>query len=147
MTRPTVTRRACSVAALAGVVLAAAAPGAAGAATVSPQAELRAPARFPAALPGGFKRGERIPRGFVLLRRRVALGPRDGDVAVRFRCPGRRKIRTLGLNDPSDVGIRLPAGQRGYDRRSRVTLVAYRSPLVGDGETARGRLYVLCRRR
>jgi hypothetical protein len=46
------------------LLLAAVAPDGAGAATVSPQADLRFPGRFPVALPGGYRQGARIPRGF-----------------------------------------------------------------------------------
>ena len=128
------------------VLLAAATPERARAATVGPQAELRFPGRFPVALPGGFKQGARIPRGFVLLRRSVELAPGERSTTVRYRCPGRRRIRTIGLNDPSGLGIRLPAGQRNYLRRSAIAIIADRSPLVPRGRPARGRLYVLCGR-
>ena len=116
--------------------------------TVSPQAEIRPPARFPVALAGGFEQGERIPKGHVLLRRSVGIRVDEGKRKVRFRCPGGRRIRTLGLNDPSNVGVEVPKRMRKYTRRTRLTLNAYAaSTLVEPGETARGRIYVLCGRR
>jgi hypothetical protein len=74
------------------------------------------------------------------------LAPRERQVTVRVRCPGRRRIRTLGLNDPSDLGIRIPASQRRYDRRSRIRIRVDRSPLVPRRLPVRGRVYVLCGR-
>jgi hypothetical protein len=128
---------------LAAALVAATAPGWARAATISSQAELRPPKRFPVAMAGGYQQGKRIPRGHVLLRRSVAVAT-DERVTVRFRCPGRRTIRTIGLNDPGDVGIQLPRSQRHYDRHRRVRLIAYASPNLDPGEVARGRVYVLC---
>jgi len=122
--------------------------GAAEAFTVSGQAEIRPPKRFPVAMPGGFKQGARIPRGHVLLRRSVEIFVREGNRNVVFRCPGGRRIRTIATNDPSPVGIGVANDQRGYTRRSRIRLFVYAaSTLVRPGEAARGRIYVLCRPR
>jgi hypothetical protein len=115
---------------------------------VSPQAEIRPPKRFPVAMPGGFKQGARIPRGHVLLRRSVAITVREGRRDVVFRCPGGRRVRTIATNDPSPVGIGVDRDMRDYTRRSRIRLFVYAaSTLVEPGETARGRVYVLCRPR
>ena len=127
-------------------VCAAAVPAApAHAFSVSPQAEIRPPARLPVAMPGGYRQGTRIPRRHVLLRRSVAIVSTDGKRAVRFRCPGGKRIRSIAINDGSGVGIELPRDQLPYTRRSRVRLNVYASrQVVGPGETATGRLYVLC---
>ena len=115
---------------------------------VSAQAEIRPPKRFPVAMPGGFKRGARIPRGHVLLRRSVAITREDGRRNIVFRCPGGRRVRTVATNDPSPVGIGVDEDMRNYTRRSRLRLFVYAArTLVDPGETARGRVYVLCRPR
>ena len=115
---------------------------------VSSQAEIRPPKRFPVAMPGGFKQGARIPRGHVLLRRSVAITRGDGRRNIVFRCPGGRRVRTIASNDPSPVGLGVDSDQLPYTRRSRLRLFVYAAPtLVEPGETARGRVYVLCRPR
>jgi hypothetical protein len=115
---------------------------------VSGQAEIRPPQRFPVAMPGGFRQGARIPRGHVLLRRSVAITVREGRRNVVFTCPGRRRARTIATNDPSPVGIGVDRDMRNYQRRSRIRLFVYAArTLVEPGETARGRVYVLCRPR
>lgn len=122
--------------------------GPAVASTVSPQAEIRPPARFPVAMPGRFKQGARIPRGHVLLRRSVTIGEREGRLNVTFRCPGGRRVRTIATNDPATIVINIREDQRNYTRRSRLTLFTYAPrALVGAGGTGRGRIYVLCRPR
>jgi hypothetical protein len=116
--------------------------------TVSAQAEIRPPKRFPVALAGGFAQGERIPRGHVLLRRTVQIAAREGNRNVTFTCPGRRRVRTIGLNDPSTIGLGVSNAMRRYTRRTRVTLFVYApASVVGPAGTGRGRVYVLCRRR
>jgi hypothetical protein len=122
--------------------------GTAEAFTVSSQAEIRPPKRFPVAMPGGFKQGARIPRGNVLLRRSVEIFVREGRRNITFRCPGGRRIRTIATNDPSPVGLGVENDQRNYTRRSSIRLFVYAArTLVGPGEAARGRVYVLCRPR
>ena len=114
---------------------------------VSSQAEIRPPKRFPVAMPGGFKQGARIPRGHVLLRRSVAITRADGKRNIVFRCPDGRRVRTIAGNDPSPVGLGVDRDQLPYTRRSRLRLFVYAAPMVERGETARGRVYVLCRPR
>ena len=114
---------------------------------VSSQAEIRPPKRFPVAMPGGFRQGARIPRGHVLLRRSVAITRADGRRNIVFRCPGGRRVRTIAGNDPSPVGLGVESDQLPYTRRSRLRLFVYAAPMVERGETARGRVYVLCRPR
>lgn len=114
---------------------------------VSPQTEIRPPKRFPVAMPGGFRQGARIPRGHVLLRRSVAITRSDGKRNIVFRCPGGRRVRTIAGNDPSPVGLGVDRDQLPYTRRSRLRLFVYAAPMVERGETARGRVYVLCRPR
>jgi hypothetical protein len=137
---PTALLATCAVAALLPV-------GAAEAFEVSPQAEIRPPKRFPVAMPGGFKQGARIPRGHVLLRRSVAITRGEGRRYIVFRCPGGRRVRTIAGNDPSPVGLGVENDQLPYTRRSRLRLFVYAAPMVERGETARGRVYVLCRPR
>ena len=122
--------------------------GTADAFEVSSQVEIRPPKRFPVAMPGGFKRGARIPRGHVLLRRSVAITRGEGRRNITFTCPGGRRVRTIATNDPSPVGIGIGDDMRNYTRRSKLRLFVYAAPtLVEPGETARGRVYVLCRPR
>jgi hypothetical protein len=122
--------------------------GTADAFEVSSQVEIRPPKRFPVAMPGGFKQGARIPRGHVLLRRSVAITVREGRRNITFTCPGGRRVRTIATNDPSPVGIGIGDDMRNYTRRSKLRLFVYAArTLVEPGETARGRVYVLCRPR
>lgn len=127
------------------VALAAATPPAS-AATISPQAELRTPGTFPVDLPGGYRQGRRIPRGWVLLRRSIELAPGEERAAATFRCPGRTRIRTIGLNDPSDVGLIVRRSQLPYVGRRSMRIDFFPSPKAQrEGRAARGRAYVLCR--
>ena len=129
---------------LATALLAAAAvPASASAADIGAQERLTG--RFPVALPGGHAIGERIPRGAALLRRRVALDRDDTAVQTRFRCPGRRRVRSFAANDPGDVGFRVPRSQLPYTKRKAIRLELFPSPAAEDFP-ARGRIYVLCRR-
>ena len=115
----------------------------AGAAEIGEQTRLRG--TFPVAMPGGYRAGERIPRGAALLRRRAALDRGDSAVPVRFRCPGRRRVTTVATNDPGDVGFRVPDSQFPYTGRRAVRLELFVSPNAGEFP-AHGRIYVLCRR-
>ena len=136
------------IALLATCAAAALPAGSAQAFEVSAQAEIRPPKRFPVAMPGGFKQGARIPRGHVLLRRSVAITVREGRRNITFTCPGDRRVRTIATNDPSPVGIGIDRDMRNYTRRSKLRLFVYAArTLVEPGETARGRVYVLCRPR
>lgn len=118
------------------------------AATISPQSELRAPRTFPVDMFGGYRQGQRIPRGFVLLRRSVELAPGERRAETTFRCPGGRRVRSLALNDPSDIGFVVPSDQAKYTRRSTLRLQLFPSPDARrENRPARGRAYVLCRPR
>lgn len=120
----------------------------ASAATISPQAELRAPRTFPVDMVGGFRQGERIPKGWVLLRRTVELAPGERRAETTFTCARRMRIRSLALNDPSDIGFVVPRDQPRYTRSSRLRLELFPSPQARqEHRPARGRAYVLCRPR
>jgi hypothetical protein len=127
-----------------GALAALPAPSTAHAATVGAPKVLRAGQDFPIDFIGGFRRGRPIPRGFEVVSRDVALGPRE-TTRVRMRCRATApRIRTLGFPDASPLGFQLVAPRR-YGGRRQVTIRVYLAPDVRD-TGARGTAYVLCRR-
>lgn len=118
----------------------------AGAATVGDQVERRAPAQYPESLPGcrpRCVRGRTIPRGWVLLSRRVRLDTGERRATVRFRCPRGRTFRTLGFLESGDLLVQIPRDQIPYTRRTRLRVSAERI-LVPLSQRATGTLYALC---
>jgi hypothetical protein len=114
------------------------------AADIGRQQAGRAPQRFPTDIPGGYHRGARIPRGYVLLSRRVRMRPNEGWAPVRFTCPAGVRALSPGLNDPSELTIRIdPAQYRGRHRRFRVD-VRPAPPQFVHGSVASGRVYLVC---
>jgi len=140
------------LAAAAALSVAAACAGSAAAvadaATISPQAELRAPRTFPVAMFGGYRQGAPIPRDAVLLRRTIELAPGERRAETTFTCPRRMRIHSLALNDPSDIGFVVPKDQARYTTRRTLRLELFPAPAVRrENRPARGRTYVLCRPR
>ena len=126
------------------------APAPAGAAEVGRQVERSSPAKFPENLPGcaprRCARGTTIPRGWVLLSRRVTLDAGERRAGMTFSCPGRRRFQTFGFLERDDLIIQIPRSQYPYQRRSRVRVLAERS-IVPVGRRASGTLYAVCRPR
>ena len=123
-----------------------AAPAPAGAATVGPQVERRAPAKYPENLPGcrpQCVRGRTIPRRWVLLSRRVRLAPREQRTTLRFRCPGRRTFRSVGFLESGDVFVQIPRDQSPYLGRTRLRVLAERI-LTPLSQPAAGTIYAVC---
>ncbi|CAA9536004.1 MAG: hypothetical protein AVDCRST_MAG85-4124 [uncultured Solirubrobacteraceae bacterium] len=138
-------RRPIAIAAL-GALCLIAVPASAGAATVEPQVERRAPARYPENLPGcqpRCVRGRQIPRGWVLLSRVVRLEAGERRTPVVFRCPGGRRFRTFGFLESGQIVMQIPDSQLPYTRRTRVRLSGERL-LTPRNRPATGTLYAVC---
>jgi len=135
----------CIPALLVGLALAAPAP--AGAAQIGPQVERTSPAKYPENLPGcaprRCTRGTTIPRGWVLLSRRVRLESGERRAAMTFRCPGRRGLRTLGFLESGELFVQIPRNQLPYVRRPSVRVYAERI-LTPVSQAATGTLYAVC---
>lgn len=128
------------------VLCVAAVPAPAGAAEVGRQVERRAPAKYPESLPGcrpACRRGSTIPRRWVLLSRTVRLEGGERRAPVTFRCPGRRRFRTVGFLESGDVLFHIPDSQLPYRRRTRLRLFAERG-LAPVDRVATGTLYAVC---
>jgi hypothetical protein len=123
---------------------AAAFPAPASAADIGPQEVVKG--RFPVAMPGGYKQGAKIPRGHTLIRRRVAVERDERGVPMRMTCKKGQVIRTLAMNDPSDVGYSIDRNSIPYGNKRSLRMKLFPRPGL-DEYPARGRLYVLCRKR
>jgi hypothetical protein len=120
------------------------AAGTAQAATIGAPKVAKAGDRFPIDFIGGFRRGRTIPRGYEVVSRTVALGPRE-TTRLTMRCRATApRIRTLGFPATSDLGFQLVA-PRSYGGRRQVRIRVYLAPDVRDAG-ARGAAYLLCRR-
>jgi hypothetical protein len=128
------------------LLAAAAVASPAAAADVGPQTVRVAPARFPNDIPGCVRprcaQGRVIPRGWVLLTRRVRLARGERRAAVRFTCPGRNRFVTFGFAEPGGVLVQIPDDQIPYTRRRTVRVVAERGVPSRRG---RGAIYAVCR--
>ena len=88
-------------------------------------------------------RGATIPRGWVLLSRRVRLDAGERRASVTFRCPGARRFRTFGFLEGGDVLLQIPDEPAPVQRAARrVRLLAERglTPVsaVGPRDALRG---------
>ena len=141
-------RFSCISALLVGLTIAVPAP--AGAAEVGSQVERTNPAKFPEDLPGCAPRrcvrGGTIPRGWVLLSRRVTLDAGERRAGMTFRCPGGRRFLTFGFLERDDLIIQIPRSQFPYRNRSRIRVLAERS-IAPVNRRASGTLYAVCRPR
>ena len=123
-----------------------AAPAPAGAADVGRQVERRAPAKYPENLPGcrpACKRGTTIHRRWVLLSRTVRLEAGERRVGMTFRCPARRRVRTVGFLESGDVLFHIPDSQLPYRKRTRLRMFGERG-LTPLSRVATGTLYAVC---
>jgi hypothetical protein len=115
------------------------------AATIDPQEVLRPPHHLPVEFGGRkFKIGHPIPRGHVVLRRRVTL--EEGEKReVTFLCPAGKKVVGPAIPEPSAVTFNVFDLDQYHPPRRRFHFQIERSPQAVAGQTARGRIYVLCR--
>jgi hypothetical protein len=114
------------------------------AATIGPQEVLRPPHHLPVEFGGRkFKIGHPIPRGHVVLRRRITL--QEGEKReVSFICPVRKKVIGPAIPEPSAITFNVFDVAQYHPARRRFHLQIERSPQAVAGQTARGRIYLLC---
>jgi hypothetical protein len=130
-------------------LLALAVPALAGAATIGPQVERSSPSRYPTNLPGCrplCRRGAVIPRGRVLLSRKITLEPGERRARVRFVCPARHRLMTFGGLMTGDVVPQIPSSELPYTNHRAATIIAERA-LAPLSQPSSGTLYAVCGRR
>ena len=110
--------------------------------TVEPIASLQAgdTAPFDAAGVKAVRRGKPIPRGYVIVGRKITTtrGIPSAGAALYLRCPGEKRLKTLGSSGRAG----LAAADRAY--------VGHRSTWVRSapgikGQATTGTVYAVCR--
>ncbi len=135
-----------SAALAAGLAAAAWDAATAHAATIGPQERVQS-SRFAVEFPGRrYRKGGPVPRGHVVVRRRVALGAREAPVRTALVCPTGTYAHSPSLSEPAELGIRVEDVSQYRRKVRRFRLQVYASPLV-ERPTATGRVYLLCRPR
>lgn len=114
--------------------------------TVGPRTVLAPPATSPVDAPGtpAVRRGRRIPAGYRIVARKVAI-TRGSDTAgawFRLQCPTGTRTRTIASSEAGRVGV----GIVGAYHRTFVYVFAPPTPKLRRGETATGTVYLVCRR-
>ena len=144
---PAVARAAaCTAAALALAVPAIAAqPAADTTIVVSPREQLAARAVSPVDFPGisVVRKGQPLPRGWVVVRRDVTItrGAEVASGAFRMTCPKRRTWRS----GTASGDILASVLDRSSRKRSVLVLASFPARDVQTGETAAGTVFALCR--
>lgn len=109
--------------------------------TVDPATTVKAGEKSPFDAPGvrAIRRGKPIPKGYVLVGRKVQVkrGKNAAGAALPFRCPGTKRLRTFGLT--GRAGFVAPRDYVGH----RSTIVI--SLPSGRLSRASGTVYAVCR--
>jgi hypothetical protein len=114
-------------------------------AVIGAQETLRPPARQPIDFPGRpYREGAPIPRGPVIVRRRVDMQPGERAGKLTFTCPVGFYGLTPGLAGVSEIGIAIDV--RAYRRvHRRWTFRIYPAPRqFVKGPTADADVYLMC---
>jgi hypothetical protein len=116
------------------------------AATVGRQVTVGPPARFPIDFAGrAWSRGQTIPAGYAMLRRRVAMKAGERRRTVYFTCPAGTVAFEPGLPDVSAIGINVRDVFQYHHPRRRFRLAVWPAPAEQlRGPVARGPVYFLC---
>jgi len=114
---------------------------------VSPRVQITAPADSPADFPGvsRVRRGEPLPRGWVVVRRDVRI-TRGGEVAfaaLRMTCPQGRTWRSGRAT--GEIGASVLERNPRSGKRSVLVMATFTTRDVRMGETATGSVLALCR--
>ena len=119
--------------------LALAAPASADTTTI-----LEPPAKTPVTIPGsGLKRGDRLGRGQLLLRRLTSATAGRRRV-ITLRCPSGTRHAGLGTFDASRIAFGVIGGNYVGHRSVRVRVAA--PPGTKRGATVRASIFALCER-
>jgi hypothetical protein len=136
---------ACAVAALALAAPAIAAQAADTTIVVSPREQLAARAVSPADFPGVsvVRKGQPLPRGWVVVQRdvRITRGAEVASGAFRMTCPKSRTWRS----GTASGDILASVLDRSPRKRSVLVLATFGARDVQPGETAAGTVFALCR--
>jgi hypothetical protein len=131
---------ACAVALLAGTGAAIAADGSSQI-TVHAPTQLKAGQTAPFDAPGVavIRQGKPIPRGYVLVGQQVDVqrGAKTAGAALRFTCPGGKRLKTFGTT--GDAGFFAP---RDYGDHRSTSVMSFPPP---HAQQASGTVYAVCR--
>jgi len=114
---------------------------------VSPRVEIAAPDVSPADFPGVAKvrRGERLPRLWVVVSRdvRIKRGGETAFAAMRMTCPKGKTWRSGTSSEDVIASVLDRNAQSG--KRSVLVMASFSTNEIGQGETATGKVFALCR--
>jgi hypothetical protein len=131
---------ACAMALLAGTGAALAADGSSQI-TVHAPTQLKAGQRAPFDAPGvkAIRRGHPIPAGYVLVGQQVdvQLAGKTAGAALRFTCPGSKRLKTFGVT--GHAGFFAP---QNYGDHHWATVMSFPPPHL---QQASGTVYAVCR--
>jgi hypothetical protein len=131
---------ACAVALLAGTGAAIAADGSSQI-TVHAPTQLKAGQTAPFDAPGVavIRQGKPIPRGYVLVGQQVDVqrGAKTAGAALRFTCPGGKRLQTFGTT--GDAGFFAP---QDYGDHRSTSVMSFPPPRA---QHATGTVYAVCR--
>jgi hypothetical protein len=131
---------ACAMALLAGTGAAIAADGSSQI-TVHAPTQLKAGETAPFDAPGVkvIRRGKPIPAGYVLVGQQVDVqrGAKTAGAALRFTCPGAKRLMTFGVT--GDAGFFAP---QDYGDHRTASIMSFPPPHL---QQASGTVYAVCR--
>ncbi|WP_205699124.1 hypothetical protein [Conexibacter sp. SYSU D00693] len=136
-----------AAAVLAGALSALLPVGDAHAFTVGTQQTLGPGSRMPVDFPGrSYDLGGKVPRGHVMLRRRVEVARSEGRRGLSFLCPGGTYAYSPSLVEGASIGLDIPDVSQYQKKLRRFRLRVYASPLA-KRDPAVSSVYLLCRPR
>ena len=130
----------CAVALLAGTGAAIAADGSSQI-TVHAPTQLKAGQTAPFDAPGvsSIRRGKPIPAGYVLVGQKVDVqrGAKTAGAALKFTCPGTKRLKTFGVT--GQAGFFAP---QNYGDHRTASIMSFPPPHL---QQASGTVYAVCR--
>ena len=131
---------ACALALIAGTGAAIAADGSSQI-TVHAPTQLKAGQKAPFDAPGVavIRQGKPIPKGYVLVGQQVVItrGAKTAGAALRFTCPGGKRLQTFGTT--GDAGFFAP---QDYGDHRSTSVMSFPPP---HAQQATGTVYAVCR--
>jgi hypothetical protein len=114
------------------------------AATIGPQSILRAPATFPVEFGGrAWDLGDRMPRGYAVVRRTITMARGERRKGVRYTCPRGTVAVQPAVPEWGRVGLNVRDTSQYRHPRRTFRFSVWPSPNLKAGSTT-SPVYVLC---